>query len=186
MKYYWTNWPTNRLTNRPTDQLTIQPTDQSINRSIHLSIYIHLYTYIHFFFHSWFHCWQKHEREEHVVAWKTCNIHPHFLHYMNCSKNYLKSLLSSTLSCLSSGTIQEKSNKPKQKGHTCLKSLQHSPEWQNHRKEEQICFNIFAAFFRMIKTQKRRTSDWKNWFHYIKWQKHKIRTHCCLQKLTPF
>ena len=92
---------------------------------------------------------------------------------MNCSKNHLKSILSSTISCLSSNATQEKSNKGKQKGHTCFKNLQHSPEWQNTRKEEQTCFSIFAAFSRMIKTQKRRTSDWKNWSHYIKWQKHK-------------
>ena len=123
---------------------------------------------------------------ENRYSFKKCSIYPHFLHYMNCSKNHLKSILSSTLSCLSSSATQEKSNKGKQKGHTCLKNLQHSPEWQNHRKEEQICFSIFATFSRMIKTQKRRTSDWKNWFHYIKWQKHKIRTHCCLQKLAPF
>ena len=123
---------------------------------------------------------------ENRYSFKKCSIYPHFLHYINCSKNHLKSILSSTLSCLSSSATQEKSNKGKQKGHTCLKNLQHSPEWQNHRKEEQICFSIFAAFSRMIKTQKRITSDWKNWFHYIKWQKHKIRTHCCLQKLTPF
>ena len=123
---------------------------------------------------------------ENRYSFKKCSIYPHFLHYINCSKNHLKSILSSTLSCLSSSATQEKSNKGKQKGHTCLKNLQHSPEWQNHRKEEQICFSIFAAFSRMIKTQKRRASDWKDWFHYIKWQKHKIRTHCCLQKLTPF
>ena len=105
------------------------------------------------------------------VSFKKCSIYPHFLHYMNCSKNHLKSFFSSTFSCLSSSTIQEKSNKPKQKGNTCLKNLQHSPEWQNHRKEEQISFKIFAVFSRMIKTQKRGTSDWKNWFHYIKWHK---------------
>ena len=63
---------------------------------------------------------------------------------------------------------------------------QHSPEWQNHRKEGKICFKNFAAFSWMIKIQEIKTSDWKNWFHYIKWQKHKIRTHCCLQKLAPF
>ena len=123
---------------------------------------------------------------ENRYSFKKCSIYPHFLHYMNCSKNHLKSILSSTLSCLSSSATQEKSNKGKQKGHTCLKNLQHSPEWQNHRKEEQICFNMFAAFSKMIKTQKRRTSDWKNWFHYIKQQKQKINTHCWLQKLAPF
>ena len=116
----------------------------------------------------------------------SCSIYPHFFHYMNCSKNHLQSLLSSTLPCLSSSAIQKMFNKTKQKGHTCLKNLQHSPEWENHREEEQICFNIFAAFSRIIRTKKGRTSDWKNWFHYIKWQKHKIRTHCRLQKLTPF
>ena len=54
------------------------------------------------------------------------------------------------------------------------------------QKRRTDLFSIFAAFSRMIKTQKRRTSDWRKWFHYIKWQKHKIRAHCCLQKLTPF
>ena len=104
--------------------------------------------------------------------------------YMNCSENHLKSILLSTLSCLSSSATQEKPNIGKQKGHSWLKNLQHSPEWQNYRKEKQIYFSIFAAFSRIIKTQKRRTSDWKNWFYYIKWQKHKIRSHCFLQKLT--
>ena len=106
--------------------------------------------------------------------------------YTNCSKNNLKSILLSNLPCLSSTATQEKPNRGKQKGHSCLKNLQHSPEWQNHRKKEQICFSIFAAFSRIIKTQKRWTSDWKNWFHYIKWQKYKKRSHCCLQKLTSF
>ena len=73
---------------------------------------------------------------------------------MNCSKNHLKSLLSFTLSCLPLSTIQEESNKPKQKEHTCLNNLQDSPEWQNHRNEEQICFKIFAAFLRMKRHKK--------------------------------
>ena len=101
-------------------------------------------------------------------------------------KNHLKSILLSTLSCLSSSATQEKPNIGKQKGHSWLKNLQHSPEWQNYRKEKQIYFSIFAAFSRIIKTQKRRTSDWKNWFYYIKWQKHKIRSHCFLQKLIEY
>ena len=105
---------------------------------------------------------------------------------MNCSKNHLKSLLSSTLSCLSSSTIQEKCNTPKQKGGTCLRNLQHSPKRQNRRKEEQICFNIFAAFSTIIKTQKRRTSDWKNWLYYIKWQEQKIRTHAACKNWLHF
>ena len=53
------------------------------------------------------------------------------------------------------------------------------------RKDRFVSKNKFG-FSWMIKVQKRRTSDWKNWFHYIKWQKYKIRTHCCLQKLALF
>ena len=39
----------------------------------------------------------------------------HFLHYLNCYKNPLKSLLSSTVSCQSTSTIQEKSRKQNRK-----------------------------------------------------------------------
>ena len=48
---------------------------------------------------------------------------PPFSAFMNWFWNPHKSLLSSTLSWLSSSKIQEKSNKPKQKGHICLKNL---------------------------------------------------------------
>ena len=83
-------------------------------------------------------------------------------YYMNCFESYLKSLFSSTLSCLSSSTFQEESNKPNLKRHTCLNNLQHSPEWQNHRKEEQICFKIFAAFLRMKRRKKEELLIKKN------------------------
>ena len=96
-----TGRPPNRLTDRPTDRpadwLTDRPTDQStdqsISRSIHLSINIHLYTYIHFFFHSWFHCWQKHEKEEHVVAWKI------WFHSFERQKHETKNDISSRKTC---------------------------------------------------------------------------------------
>ena len=63
-----------------------------------------------------------------------CDLNAQFLHIIlreqvffqkmnNCPENPHKSSLSSTLSCLSSSTIKEKSKKPKQKGHFCLKNL---------------------------------------------------------------
>ena len=119
---------------------------------------------------------------------------------MNCSKNHLKSLLSFTLSCLSLSTIQEESNKPKQKEHTCLNNLQHSPEWQSHRKEEQICFKIFAAFLAMKRKKKKKEElltekidsiilndkniQWehiaacKNWLHFIIWKPYQHSNKC--------
>ena len=89
--------PTYLLTNQLTDWLTNwttdRPTSQLINQSTHLSTYIHLYTYIHFFFHNWFHCWQKHEKEKHVVAWKT------WLHSFERQKHKTENDISSWKTC---------------------------------------------------------------------------------------
>ena len=61
-----------------------------------------------------------------ILLKKNALFTPHFLHDRNYSKNRLKSS-SPTPSRLSSSTVQQKSNQPKQKGHI-LKNLQHSPE----------------------------------------------------------
>ena len=58
--------------------------------------------------------------------------------YTNCSKNNLKSILLSTLSCLSSRATQENPNKRKQKGHICLKNLQDSPNDKTTEKKNRF------------------------------------------------
>ena len=54
------------------------------------------------------------------------------------------------------------------------------------QKRRTDLFQNLCSILKNEKTQKRRTSDWKKWFHYIKWQKHKTKTNYCLQKLAPF